>query len=160
LRGLLRVNKTHISLDLQDVEVDAMALLEMSRLIARRHSLVDPALAEQITELLETTAGGEFLSGFSELEQQVTEGRGTASQVVEEARVVIAGCQADLTHALAVYNEAIGRPRATIVYLQAALAQSPERQDLARLLVAAYLQTGQTGPADQARREYDLTQEK
>jgi hypothetical protein len=160
LRGLLRVNKTHISLDLQDVEVDAMALLEMSRLIARRHSLVDPALAEQITELLETTAGGEFLSGFSELEQQVTEGRGTASQVVEEARVVIAGCRADLTHALAVYNEATGRPRASIVYLQAALTQSPARQDLARLLVAAYLQTGQTGPADQARREYDLTQEK
>jgi DNA-binding SARP family transcriptional activator len=160
LRGLVSVNKTHITLDLVNVEVDVAAVITMSRLVARRHSLIDAGLAEQINDLLETTAGREFLSGFSELEHQVTQGRGTASEVVEQARVLIAECRADLTRALAEYHEAIGRPRASIAYLQTALTQTPGRQDLARLLVAAYLQTGQTGPADQARREYDLTQEK
>ncbi len=161
LKGLVSISKTHISLDLQNVDVDVLAVITMShRLLASWHSLIDVELADQITDLLQATAGREFLSGFSELEHQVTQGRGTASEVVEEARVLIGGCRADLTRALAEYQEAIGRPRASIAYLQGALTQSPGRQDLARLLVAAYLQTGQTGLAEQARREYDLTQEK
>lgn len=159
LKGLVRVNRTHVGLDLRQVHVDVMALLEMGQLVSRRSALIDEELADKITKQLELTTG-EFLSGFSELEQQVTEGRGSASQVVEEARLLIAGYRADLVRVLAEYQAAIGRPRASIAYLQTALIQSPERQDLARLLVAAYLQTGQTGSADKARREYGLTQEK
>ena len=161
LKGLVSSNKTHISLDLQNVDLDVQAVITMShRLLASRHSLIDAELADQITNLLQATAGREFLSGFSELEHQVTQGRGTASEVVEEARILIGGCRADLTRAIAEYQEAIGRPRASIAYLQGALTESPGRQDLARLLVSAYLQTGQTGLAEQARREYDLAQEK
>jgi predicted Zn-dependent protease len=76
--------------------------------------------------------------------------------LVESARAEIASWRSDLVHALAEYHQAAGRPQASIAYLESALTQSPHRQDLARLLVAAYLQTGQTARADQARREYDL----
>jgi Bacterial transcriptional activator domain len=158
LRGLVQINSSHVRLDLQDVEFDVTGLLELNRLVSRRHSLIDTELADEIRRRLDDTAGGEFLSGFSELEQQVTEGHGTALQVVEEARAAIAGWRSDLVRVLADYHEAAGRPQASIAYLQAALAECPQRQDLARLLVAAYLQTGQTARADQARREYDLTQ--
>jgi predicted Zn-dependent protease len=82
------------------------------------------------------------------------------SQIVEEARALIAGWRADLVLSLAAYNEAAGHPQASIAYLKSALAQCPHRQDLARLLVAAYLQTGQTARASEARLEYDLTQER
>jgi hypothetical protein len=160
LKGLVRVNRTHVSLDLREVQVDVMDVLEMGRLVSRRSALIDEELADKITQLLELTAGGEFLSGFSELEHQVTEGRGGASQVVEEARVLIGSCRADLVRVLAEYQAAIGRPRSSIAFLQTALIQSPERQDLARLLVAAYLQTGQSGSADKTRREYGLIEEK
>ncbi|HXC79288.1 MAG TPA: tetratricopeptide repeat protein, partial [Candidatus Acidoferrum sp.] len=68
------------------------------------------------------------------------------------------GWRADLVQALAVYNEAAGHPQASIAHLRSALDQSPQRQDLARLLIAAYLQTGQTTRASEARREYDLVQ--
>jgi len=160
LKGLLRVNNTHVSLDLTGVEMDVISLAELSRRVAGRRSLIDANLADEIRHLLEETAGREFLSGFSELEQQVTAGRGTAGQVVDEARLAVVGWRADLVKALAEYLVAAGQPQASIAFLVAALAQTEERQDLARLLVAAYLQTGQTARASEARLQYELTEEK
>jgi DNA-binding SARP family transcriptional activator len=159
-KGFLLANSTHVRLDLSGVDIDIVALEQMARLAGRQKVLIDPGLAEQIRGLLEETAGGEFLAGFSELEQQVTGARGTALQIVEEARGLIAGWRADLVLAVAAYNEAAGHPQASIAHLKSALAQCPQRQDLARLLVAAYLQTGQTARASEARLEYDLTQER
>lgn len=158
-KGFLRVTSTHVTLDLSSLDVDVIVLEQLSRQIGRRNALIDAELADQIRVLLEQTAG-EFLAGFSELEQQVTAGHGSASQVVGEAEVLIAGWRADLVQALAAYNEAAGHPQASIAYLKSALAESPQRQDLARLLVAAYVQTGQTARASEARLEYDLTQER
>jgi hypothetical protein len=80
--------------------------------------------------------------------------------VVEVARQLIAGQRADLAQALAEHYEASGRPQASIAYLRTALVDCPGRQDLARLLVAVYMRTGQTTLADAARIEFDLTQEK
>ena len=159
LKGLLRVNNVQISLDLSSVEVDFVELEQLSQLVKRRAGLIDQDLGDRVRDLLESTAGGEFLAGFSELEQQVTAGRGTASQVVEEARTAIADWRADLVLALAEFHEAAGRPQASIAFLQLALAQSPQRQDLARRLVSVYLQTGQSARASEVRLEYELTQE-
>jgi len=155
-KRLLQVNSTQVRLDLSSVHIDIVHLEQMARLVGRRKALIDADLVDQIRALLEETAG-EFLAGFAELEQQVTGGRGTASQIVDEARVVIFGWRADLVQALAVYNEAAGHPHASIAHLKSALGQSPQRQDLARLLIAAYLQTGQTARASEVRLEYDLT---
>jgi len=160
LKGLLQVNANRIRLELDGVDTDFGRLSQMCRLVSRRRSLIDDPLAEQIRNLLDDTGGGEFLSGFSELEHQVTEGRGSAPEVVEAARALIAGQRADLARALAEHYEASGHPQASIAYLRAALVSSPGRQDLARLLVAAYMRTGQTALADEARLEFDLTQEK
>jgi len=160
LKPLLRVNNTEVRLELDGVDTDFGRLLDASRLLARRRTLLDPVFADQIRGLLDDTLSGEFLSSFSEVEHQVTEGRGGASQVVEEARTAIAGQRAELARALAEYYDASGHPQSSIAYLRAALAGSPARQDLARLLVAAYMRTGQTALADQARLEFDLTEEK
>ena len=124
-KTLLRINNTHVTLDLTGVDIDTVALEQMSRLVGRRKTLIGGDLADQIRALLEETAGGEFLAGFSELEHQVTAGNGTASQTVEEARALIAGWRADLVQALAVYNEAAGHPQASIAYLKSALDRLP-----------------------------------
>ncbi len=160
LKGLLDVSPNRIRLELDGVDTDFGRLSEMCRVVTRRRSLIDDPLAEQIRNLLDDTGGGEFLSGFSELEHQVTEGRSSALEVVEAARELIAGQRADLARALAEHYEASGHPQASIAYLRAALVSCPGRQDLARLLVAAYMRTGQTALADEARLEFDLTQEK
>ena len=160
LKALVRVTKTVVRLDLSGVDTDFGRLLEASRLVARHRTLIDDVFADQIRSLLDDTLGGEFLSSFSELEHQVTEGRGSAAQVVEDARAAISNQRADLVRALAEYYEASGHPQTSIAYLRAALVGSPGRQDLARLLVVAYMRTGQTVLAEQARLEFDLTQEK
>jgi DNA-binding SARP family transcriptional activator len=152
-KGLLQANSTHVRLDLSGVDIDIVHLEQTARLVARQKGLIDADLADQIRALLEETTG-EFLADFAEVEQHVT----GATQVVEEARVVISSWRADLVQALAVYNEADGHPQSSIAHLKSALDQSPQRQDLARLLIAAYLQTGQTTRASEARREYDLVQ--
>jgi DNA-binding SARP family transcriptional activator/uncharacterized membrane protein YtjA (UPF0391 family) len=159
LKGLLVVSPTHVSMDLSGIDLDVYALEKMSGRIGGRHALIDADLASHIRRLLEDTAGGEFLSGFSELEHQVTGGE-SAAEVVQEARSTIAGWRADLVRALAEYQDAAGQPQASIAYLRSALDQAPDRQDLARLLVAAYVQTGQTARASEIRSEYELDQEK
>ena len=156
LKDLVRTNKTQLSLDLSGLEVDALALSDQSARLDRRRGQIDAAMADEIRERLETTAG-EFLTGFEELEHQVASGRGTALQAVETARRAIAGWRAQLTRALAEYLRDTGQPQRSIAYLQAALAQSPEREDLARLLVAAYLETGQPARAEDVRAEYELS---
>ena len=87
----------------------------------------------------------------------MTEGRGGIEEVIEPARVAIANWRADLTAALARHLEASGRAQSSIAYLRSALDQSPGREDLARLLVAAYMQSGQIAQADEFRREYGLS---
>ena len=160
LKTLVRVSNSQVRLELDGIDTDFGRLLVTSQLVARRRTLIDESLAEQIRSLLDETLAGEFLSGFSELEHQVTEGRGSAAQVVEEARAVIAGQRSDLVQSLAEYFDASGHPQASIAYLRTALAGSPGRQDLARLLVVAYMRTGQTVLADQVRSEFDLNKEK
>jgi hypothetical protein len=156
LKGLIRISATNVRLDLTGVDADFVALAEMASRVSRRPGLIDAPLAEDVRALLGTIPG-EFLPGFSELEHQVTGGRGSAHGAVEEARSRIAGWRADLTAALARHLDAAGRPQASIVYLQSALAQSQDREDLARLLVAAYMQTGQTARAEEIRLEYGLS---
>lgn len=152
---LLRSNRSQVSLDLDGVALDVERLFEMSGSIQHRAVLIDSDFAEQVRRLLDETKG-EFLGGFAELEHQVTRGSGTAGQVVAEARARVAKARADLAFALAQHDVAAGRPVRAIPYLKDALSESQDRQDLARVLVVAYLQTGQTAIASQIRHEYGI----
>ena len=102
---------------------------------------------------------GEFLAGFEDLQYRVTQSNGTAGEVVAAARQLIANQRADLTRALTEYLDATGQVKEAIPHLKDALELLPERQDLAQLLVAAYLQTGQTACASELRSAYNLSLE-
>jgi hypothetical protein len=158
LAHLVQVTRSRVSLDLAGVDFDVTRLLEISHIVTGPDSLIDTALADRVRGVLAKT-DGEFLAGFSELEHQVTSGRGNAADVVEQARVTIAGARADLALAVAHHDIAAGHAQRAIVYMTQALKHSPQRQDLARTLVAAYLQTGQTKLARDVRREFDLIEE-
>jgi hypothetical protein len=156
--GLVRSNRSHVWFDLDAVDSDVGALAIHSRAIRKRASLISAEEAEQIRELLDST-GKEFLSGFEELEHHVNNARGTGGEVVARARDRIADQRVELISSLAEYQDAIGRPEAAIGHLRAGLDAMPERQDLARLLVVAYLKTGQTARASEVRRQFALKQE-
>jgi hypothetical protein len=159
LAALVRSNRTHVWLDLEGTESDVASLRDLSSRIRLRGFLIDSALSQEIHETLAETDSQEFLSGFEELEHKVNQGRGTAGRVVAEARTAIANQRAELIRAVAEYEDALGRPEAAIPHLVSALDSLPERQDLARLLVVAYLKTGQTARASEVRRQFALKQE-
>jgi len=159
LAALVHSNRTHVWLDLEGTEADVASLRDLSSRVRQRGFLIDSALSQEIDQALADTDSLEFLAGFEELEHKVNQGRGTAGQVVAEARTAIANQRAELIRALAEYEDALGRPEAAIPHLVSALHSLPERQDLARLLVVAYLKTGQSARASEVRRQFALKQE-
>jgi Bacterial transcriptional activator domain len=157
--ALLRANRTHVWLDLDRADSDIASLRTLCGRVCQHGFLLNGELAGEIGQLLDQTDAHDFLAGFEELEHKVNQGRGTAGQVVAHARQSIASQRADLVRALAEYQDAIGRPEASIRHLQATLDALPARQDLARLLVVAYLKTGQSARASEVRRQFALKEE-
>jgi DNA-binding SARP family transcriptional activator len=159
IAGLIHISRTHVWLELDQTGFDVGELRLLANRIRERGSMIDAGLAAEVQDELDRTQGQEFLPGFEELENKVNSGRGTAGQLVAQARELIANQRAELVRALAEYQDAMGHPEAAIGHLQAALEALPARQDLARLLVVAYLKTGQTARASEVRRQFALRQE-
>ena len=159
IAGLIHISRTHVWLELDHAGFDVEELGALANRIRQRGSMIDAGLATEVRDKLDRNQGQEFLPGFEELENKVNGGRGTAGQLVAQARELIANQRGELVRALAEYLDAIGHPEAAIGHLQAALEALPARQDLARLLVVAYLKTGQTARASEVRRQFALRQE-
>jgi DNA-binding SARP family transcriptional activator len=155
----IHATRTHVWLELDVADFDVDELRDLANGIRQRGSMIDADLAAQIHAMLDETEAKEFLPGFEELESKVNSGNGTAGDLVAQARELIANQRAELVCALAEYQEAIGHPEAAIAHLQGTHEALPGRQDIARLLVVAYLRTGQTARASEVRRQYPLTQE-
>jgi hypothetical protein len=158
LAALIRTDRTHLWLDLEAADSDASTLKKLCLRIPNPGSLIDSTMAQEFRQMLAATRG-DFLAGFEDLQYRVTKGNGTAGAVVAAARELIANQRADLTRALTDYLDATGQVDEAIPHLKVALELLPERQDLARLLVAAYLQTGQTARASELRSSYNFNQE-
>jgi len=154
-KEIVHANRARVWIDLKRIDLDAIRLLSLAEKLRARSGMIDSRQAESIQAMLASTTG-EFLSGFSDLEQDVTEARGSAGELVRELRSEIAGAFADLALALADYCNALDQPARAIPYLAGARRDRADRQDLARALVVAYLRTGQTAAADQVRHEADL----
>jgi tetratricopeptide (TPR) repeat protein len=159
LGQLIRRNRTHVWLELDGTDSDIERLRDLANRSRQREHIITAEQASEIRQMLDQTGSQDFLAGFEELERKVTRGRGTAGEVVRGARLQIAGQRAELVCALAEYQDALGHPEAAIPYLQSALDALQDRQDLARLLVVAYLKTGQTTRASELRRQFPLKQE-
>lgn len=159
IAALVRTNRTHVWLELESADSDVAELRRLANRIRQRGLMIDAELAEEIGQTLDLTESQEFLAGFEELENRVNQGRGNAGRVVAQARELIANQRAELVRALAEYQDAMGHPEMAIRHLQVALEALPARQDLARLLVVAYLKTGQTARASELRHEFGLKQE-
>jgi DNA-binding SARP family transcriptional activator len=156
---LIHATRTRVGLELDRTSFDVDQLRDLANGIRKSGSLIDTHLAAEIQAMLDETEANEFLPGFEEVESRVNGGNGTAGDLVAQARELVANQRAELVRALAEYQEAIGHPEAAIPHLQSTLNALPGRQDIARLLVVAYLRTGQTARASEVRRQYPLTQE-
>jgi DNA-binding SARP family transcriptional activator len=157
--ALVRVNRSHVWLDLTQASSDVSTLRHLADRVQESGRLIDAALATEISQALEGSER-ELLHGFEDLELKVNQGRGTAGETVARARESLAALRGELIHALADHLDAMGRPEAAIRHLRAGLDAMPGNQALARLLVVAYLKTGQTARASEVRRQFSLKEER
>ncbi len=114
--------------------------------------LSDEGFRNVVTSL--ESCAGEYLPLWEELEQQVTQGRGAAGELIRSIRQTTEGTHARLLMRLAHHHHARRDNARLIPILEEFLRRRPEYEEAATLLASAYLQTGQVTRANQLRSAY------
>jgi len=144
-----------VRLDLTQCSIDLLRLEEMAAECVAKEGILSPNLVDDATVLLDGSAG-EFLPGWEQLEKEVNGARGAAGDLVRELRQRAETARIDLMGALAANHIARQEPSRAIPLLEQALERQPDREDLARKLRAAYLETGQHARAAELQRDHAL----
>ncbi len=144
-----------VRLDLTQCSIDLLRLEEMAAECVAKEGMLSPDLVDDATALLDESAG-EFLPGWEQLEKEVNGARGAAGDLVRQLRQRAETARIDLMGALAANHIARQEPSRAIPLLEQALERQPDREDLARKLRAAYLETGQLARAAELQRDHAL----
>jgi Bacterial transcriptional activator domain len=136
-----------------DFDIDRLKALDEE---CRAAGILPARLQRRAAKLLAELGSGLFLPGWEELEHRVTGGRGGAAEVVNAARRQVADHRANVAAALAETLVAAGRTAEAIAPLEDAMAGAPHREDVIRLLISAYLRTGQTAKAKSLQAEFGV----
>ena len=144
-----------LRLDLSRCSIDIVHLQELAKQCTAKYGMLSGDLAAEAGRILEETEG-EFLPDWEEIEKETNGGRGAAAEYVRALRQLAETARVDLMGALAANHMARQEPRKAIPLLEQALERQPEREDLARKLRAAYLETGQMARAAELQRDHAL----
>jgi DNA-binding SARP family transcriptional activator len=144
-----------VRLDLNQCSIDLLRLEEMAAECVAKEGILSPNLIDDATVLLDGSAG-EFLPGWEQLEKEVNGARGAAGDLVRQLRQRAETARIDLMGALAANLIARQEPSRAIPLLEQALERQPDREDLARKLRAAYLETGQHTRAAELQKDHAL----
>ncbi len=144
-----------VRLDLTQCSIDLLRLEEMAAECVAKEGMLSRDLVDDATALLDESAG-EFLPGWEQLEKEVNGARGAAGDLVRQLRQRAETARIDLMSALAANLMARQEPSRAIPLLEQALERQPDREDLARKLRAAYLETGQHARAAELQRDHAL----
>lgn len=148
-------DRLHLHLDLGNSSIDVLRLQEVARLCVDQRGMLPPDLVAEARRMLEETEG-ELLPGWEEIEAETNGGRGAAKEYVRALRELAETARVDLMGALAGDHLARQEPRKAIPLLERALEHQPDREDLARKLVAAYMETGQHSRATELQHDHAL----
>ena len=155
LTSRLITDRTHLSLDLSRCSIDIVRLQELAKQCVAKDGMLTNDLAAEASRVLAETEG-EFLPDWEEIENETNGGRGAAAEYVRALREIAETARVELMGALAANNLARQEPRKAIRLLEQALELQPEREDLARKLRTAYLETGQHLRAIEIQKDHAL----
>lgn len=155
LSSRLVVNRNEIGIDLSNCSIDVVRLQEVARMCTEKHGLLTGELIAEAHRMLDETEG-EFLPGWDQIEAETNGGRGAAHEYVRSLRELAETARVDLMSALASNHMARQQPRKAIPLLEQALERQPDREDLARKLLAAYLESGQPARAAELQKDHAL----
>ena len=146
-------DRLHLHLDLSNSSIDIVRLQEVAKLCTDQKGMLSPDLVTEARRTLDETEG-ELLSEWEEVQAETNGGRGGAKEYLRAVRELAETARVDLMGALAVDHMARQEPRKAIPLLERALEHQPERGDLARRLVAAYMETGQHARATELHKDH------
>jgi Bacterial transcriptional activator domain len=149
------VDRLHLHLDLSNSSIDVVRLQDVAKLCVDQRGMLTPDLVAEARRMLDETEG-ELLPGWTDIETEANGGRGGAKEYVRALRELAETARVDLMGALAANHLARQEPRKAIPLLEFALERQPEREDLARKLVAAYMETGQHSRAAELQKGHAL----
>jgi len=155
LTSRLTTDRTHLSLDLSKCNIDIVRLQELAKQCLAKQGMLTSDLAAEASRILDETEG-EFLPAWDEIEKETNGGRGAAAEYVRALRGIADTARVELLGALAANHLARQEPSKAIPLLEQALERQPEREDLARKLRAAYLETGQHLRAIEIQKDHAL----
>jgi hypothetical protein len=142
LASRIKVEGDSVSFDPSGIELDVDWLRWFDDAV-RGRTLLDPDLERRLAFHLESVAAGEFLPGWEDIEQKVNGAKGVAGELVTDVRRTVDRLRANLSIALARSYLAAGQPAKAARPLESVLPTATDRDDLQRLLVSVYQQTGQ-----------------
>ena len=151
----LIVDRYELRLDLTKCSIDIVRLQELAKRCVASGGMLTGDLVAEASRILDETEG-EFLSEWEQVESETNGGRGAAAEYVRTLREIAETARVDLMCALATNHMARQEPGKAIPLLEQALERQPEREDLARKLRAAYLETGQHARAAELQKDHAL----
>jgi len=148
----IRVEGEFVRFELTGVQLDVASLREAADEWGSGTGLLP---AEGIADLeVAANYGAEYLPIWDDLEQQITRGRGAASELVRNVRQLVEDLHTRLLIRLAYHHYARREHARLIPLLEEVLRRRPDREDAAGLLVSAYRETGQVHRAQQLQSAY------
>src|SRR6266571_5774566 len=155
LTSRLITDRTQLRLDLSKCSIDIVRLQELAKLCVTKQGMLTSDLAAEAGRILDETEE-EFLPAWEEIENETNGGRGAAAEYVRALREIAETARVELMGALAANHAARQELRKAIPLLEQALERQPDREDLARKLRAAYLETGQHARAAELQKSHAL----
>jgi len=155
LTSRLVTDRTQLRLDLSRCSIDIVRVQDLAKQCGAKDRMLTNDLAAEAIRALDETEG-EFLPDWEEIENETNGGRGAAGEYVRALRELAQTARVELMGALATNHIARQDPRKAIPLLEQALERQPEREDLARKLRAAYLETGQHARAAEIQKAHAL----
>jgi len=155
LSSRIIADRQQFHLDLNDCSIDIVRLQEVARLCVDQKGMLTPELVSEARRMLDESEG-EVLAGWEDIEAETNGGRGGAKEYIQALRQLAETARVDLMGALAANHVARQEPRKAIPLLERALEHQPEREDLARKLVAVYMETGQHARAAEIQKDHAL----
>jgi DNA-binding SARP family transcriptional activator len=149
LASCLVLDGERVRFNLDGATIDALRLRSSASAVSDSNGALEESRLRDLEALVGSVGDGMFLPDWEALEQKVTSGRTGAGGVIEEARAEVDRWRTEVLIAIADGYAARSRPGNAIPYLERVVRSHPENELATKKLVAAYLETGQTGRAAQ-----------
>jgi Tetratricopeptide repeat len=143
-----------VDFNLNGCQVDVLRLTGLRERLQAAGEIPPPELVKEAEATLQAVGFGKFLPSWEEIETRMTAAKGSAGDTIVEVRVVVSEDRAAIVLALTSLYRAAGTPARAIPLLVKVLDDNEEIEDVARALVAIYLNTGQFDKAKEAKRKY------